>query len=125
MTPKVHTESSSVDRAQYVPADVVAVSVVEVGPGGMAFMGEWVLDRSSGRVGEDADALQLHYYRLIAPGDEKRGFFTAGDHHEASVHESDQTEAARERFLESSREILEQASRGGALLLPVGAGHAP
>jgi len=114
-----------VDRTQYIPADVVAASAVEVGPGGMAFMGEWVLDRSWGGVGEDADATQLHYYRLIAPGDENRGFFTAGDHHEASVHESDQTEAARERFLESSREILEQANWGGALLLPAGADHAP
>ena len=74
-------------------------------------MGEFIVDTSTSF--EDADDLQLHYFRLISPGVEDRskffGLFSGDYHYTGTLHKVNQDEEARERFLAKTRENLGEA----------------
>ena len=100
----------------YLPSALIEKTVVTLGQGEVAFIGEIVLDKTSW---EDADDVQLHYYRLLAPGHRDMNFLVkafSGQHHDAGTeHELDQGQATRKRFLEhSQRELADHQAEGSS-----------
>lgn len=96
------------DYATYFSRDLVKATEVNVEPGRIVFMGEFIVDMSTRF--EDADDVQLHYLRLISPGVEDRskllGLLSGNYHYTGTLHEVNQDEEARERFFATSRENL-------------------
>jgi hypothetical protein len=92
----------------YFSRDLVKATEVIVEPGRIVFMGEFIVDTSTSF--EDADDIQLHYRKWTSPGAEDRSTFVGsmmGDnHYTATLHEVNQDEEARERFLVTTRENL-------------------
>ncbi len=92
----------------YFSRDLVKATEVTVEPGRIVFMGEFIVDTSTSF--EDADDVQSHYLRLISPGVEGRSTFWGsmmGDnHYTGTLHEVNQDEEARDRFLATTRENL-------------------
>jgi hypothetical protein len=89
-------------------------------------MGEIVLDKTDW---EAADGVQLHYYRLLAPGHKDLNFLMkafSGQRHDAGIeHELDQGRATRRRFLEHSQRELAAADWGSIFQNLVGSGPPP
>ena len=99
------------DYSTYFSRDLVKATEVAVEPGRIVFMGEFIVDTSTSF--EDADDLQLHYFRLISPGVEDRskffGLFSGDYHYTGTLHKMNQDEEARERFLVKTRKNLGEA----------------
>ncbi len=118
--------SASSSRAviYYLPEALIEKTIVSVGSGDWAFIGDVVLDKAEW---EDADEVQRYYYGVLAPGYEDLNWFERwmmhnGEGHYAVVEESlDQGEGSLARFLETSRELAGE-EWAGALLSPVAAG---
>ncbi|MBW1686889.1 MAG: hypothetical protein JRS35_17700 [Deltaproteobacteria bacterium] len=106
----------------YFPRTLVDKTAVTVDQGEMAFMGEISLDKTDW---EAADDVQLHYYRLLAPGHKDLNFLMkafSGQRHDAGIeHELDQDQATRRRFLEHSQHALTDTWED-VVLNPVGSG---
>ena len=92
----------------YFPHDLVKATEVFVEPGRIVFMGEFIFDTSTSF--KDADDIQLHYVRLICPRCEDRNklfrLMSTDQHFTATLHEVNQDEEARERFLAITSENL-------------------
>ncbi len=92
----------------YFPRDLVEATEVIVEPGRIVFMGELIFDTSTSF--KDADDIQLHYLRFICPRCEDRsklrGWMSPDQHYTATLHEVNQDEEARERFLATISENL-------------------
>jgi hypothetical protein len=99
------------DYTTYFSRDLVKATEVTVEPGKIVFMGEVIVDTSTSF--EDADDIQSHYFRLISPGVEDRNKFLglmSGDYHyTGTLHEVNQDDEAREKFLATIRENLGEA----------------
>ena len=97
--------------ATYFSEELIRKTLTTVKTGEIAFMGGFVVDTNLSF--EEADDVQMHYYRLLAPGDEDRGFLSmafSGDYHyRGSLKAARQDESAREAFLESGRGKLVEA----------------
>jgi hypothetical protein len=106
----------------YLPTTLIDKTAVTVGQGEVAFIGEIVLDKTDW---EAADDVQLHYYRLLAPGHKDLNFLMkalSGQRHDAGIeHELDQGQATRRRFLEHSQHALTDTWED-VVLTPVGSG---
>lgn len=63
------------DELTYLPELVVSHTVIRVEPGTAAFMGDYVLGREL--FFDAADETQLHYYRLLQPGEASGGLVGA------------------------------------------------
>ena len=91
----------------YFSRDLVKATEVTVEPGRIVFMGEFIVDTSSFK---DADDVQSHYDRLISPDLEGRSVSWQVRmgvlHYTGTLHEVNQDEEARERFLATTRENL-------------------
>jgi len=87
----------------YFPEEMIRQTEVIVPAGGIAFMGEYVVDQSVGLKG--ADPTQLHFYSRFGDGDEDEGLLEnafGGDYHyRGALHESTQDEEARADFREA------------------------
>jgi hypothetical protein len=96
------------DYTTYFSRDLVEATEVTVEPGRIVFMGELIVDTSTSF--EDADDVQMHYFRLISPGVEDRNKFLglmSGDYHyTGSLHEVKADDEAQEKFLATTRENL-------------------
>ena len=92
----------------YFPRDLVEATEVIVEPGRIVFMGELIFDTSTSF--KDADDMQLHYLRFICPRCEDRSklfrWMSPDQHYTATLHEVNQDEEARERFLATISENL-------------------
>ncbi len=91
----------------YFSRDLVKATEVTVEPGRIVVMGEFKVDTSDFK---DADDVQSHYLRLISPGLEGKSTWAQvrmGVHYyTGTLHEVNQDEEARERFLATTRENL-------------------
>jgi hypothetical protein len=109
----------------YLSKDLIQKTLVEVRPSSVVFMGEFVVEPLGGMKG--ADEAQLHYYRLLEPGAENRGFFRTllfgggSSANRGTEFESDQSEEAKRRFLEAARPQLEKSGWLRILRNPVDA----
>ncbi len=107
----VTVSSGDTDYTTYFSRDLVKATEVTVEPGKIVFMGEVNVDTSTSF--EDADDIQSHYFRLISPGVEDRNKFLglmSGDYHyTGTLHEVNQDDEAREKFLATTRENLGEA----------------
>jgi hypothetical protein len=91
------------DYATYFPKELIKLTEVTVKPGSVVFMGEFIVDQSVGLKG--CDDVQLHYYRLLAPGAENRIMF--GDYHyRGSLYRAHQDKAAYDQYLIKAKEHL-------------------
>ncbi len=99
------------DYTTYFSRDLVKATEVNVEPGRIVFMGEVIVDTSTSF--EDADDVQSHYFRLISPGVEDRnkflGLMSGAYHYTGTLHEVNQDDEAREKFLVTTRENLSEA----------------
>jgi hypothetical protein len=99
-----------IERITLLPGDAIQATLVEVKPGRVAFMGEWILsDPSLKEIGDDddADAAQRHYFRLM----EAEGLGTS--HRRGFDPESDRSDAAWAAFLPHARKRLADAGWSG------------
>jgi hypothetical protein len=117
------TPTHSNSFTAYLPEALIEKSAVTVGRAEAAFIGEIVLDKTSW---EAADEVQLHYYRLLAPGHKDSNFLAkalSGQRHDAGIeHELAQGQAARRRFLEHSQREVADAAWGTVFRHPVASG---
>jgi hypothetical protein len=108
----------------YLPKALIEKTIVSVGSGDWAFIGDVVLDKNDW---EGADEIQRYYFGVLAPGYEDLNWFQKwmmhdGEGHYAVVEESlDQGEESLARFLENSRKLAGE-EWVDALLSPVAAG---
>jgi hypothetical protein len=103
------------ESVTFFPASVVQGTFIEVRPGSVAFMGAWVLSTPwSPGIGDDADAVQSHYSRLM----EHQGIGTS--HRLGSEQESDRSDAALFEFLPYARKRL--AGKGWSRIIDDSAG---
>lgn len=101
-----------IERITLLPGDAIQATLVEVKPGSVAFMGEWILsDPWLKEIGDDddADAAQRHYFRLM----EATGLGTS--HHRGFDPESDRSDAAWLAFLPHARKRLVDAGWSGII----------
>ena len=114
--------SSTNTFTTYLPRRLIEKTAVTVGAGQMAFIGDLILDTS--RDWDSADAEQLRYYRLLAPGHEDKSFIAkvfsgSGIHRRGIEHEVDQGGEARSRFLAYSGGEFSGVGWEGVLRDPV------
>jgi len=115
---------AAVGKTTYFPDQVIRQTIVEVPPGGTAFMGDFILDTSLGLGG--ADPTQ-HYYRARITPDQQSGIkvnslFSSTAIYRGSPHQADQSPGATDRFLAYSREMLDA---GGWTVAPGSVATAP
>ena len=105
----------------YLSEKLIRASVVEVKPATVAFMGEFIVDSSIGV--EGADPAQAHYYRLLEPGAETRSAFAtlmSGEQaYRAADYQSDHSNIAQQKFLDYTRQAIEEAGWTSVLQNPV------
>ena len=104
----------SVGRTNYTTffsEELIKQTEVTVGPASIAFAGEFVIDTTVGLKG--AEDVQLHYFRLLAPGAENRSglaaIFSGDYHYRGSLHDVRKDQEATQRFLKKTREYLGEA----------------
>jgi len=99
------------DYTTYFSRDLVTATEVTVEPGRIVFMGEFIVDTSTSF--KDTDDVQRHYFRLFSPGVEDRNEFLglmSGDYHyTGTLHEVNQDDEARQKFVATTRENLGEA----------------
>jgi len=89
------------ESVTFFPAEMIEATLIEVKPGGVAFMGAWVLSTPwSPGIGDGADPAQSHYFRLM----KEQGIGTA--HRLGSPQQSDRSDAALLEFLPYARKRL-------------------
>ncbi len=103
--------SSSSAFITYLPEALIEKTIVSVGSGDWAFIGDVVLDKADW---EGADEVQRYYYRALK-------LLHAGGNNVGVEESLDQSEESLARFLETSRELAGE-EWAGALLSPVAAG---
>ncbi|MSR61207.1 MAG: hypothetical protein EXS08_02000 [Planctomycetes bacterium] len=95
----------------YFPENMIRETRVTVGPGQIAFMGNFTVDQDVGL--KDADPTQHAYYARFGGGDENENFLMnalGGDYHyRGTLHESDHAAAAQADFRESANSHLSEA----------------
>jgi hypothetical protein len=88
--------------------EIIKLTEVSVRPGAFAFIGDYVIDQSTGF--KEADDAQLHYLQLIAPG-AKTGYlsmaFSGSNYYKGSLHEHKRDEQAKKQFLTNALEHLQ------------------
>jgi hypothetical protein len=101
-----------VEDVTLLPENAIQGTLVEVKPGSVAFMGEWVLSKPwLKEIGgdDDADAAQRHYFRLM----EVQGIGTS--HHRGSEPKSDRSDGAWLAFLPHARKRLADTGWSGII----------
>jgi len=96
-------------------------TIIRVEPGSAAFMGDYVLDRSSSF--DAADEMQLHYYQLLQPGEENAGLidllFAERIGYCSTLNEEDRGPIALGRFVNRAGSRLGEAGWSRALAHPL------
>jgi hypothetical protein len=111
----------TVDMVTYMPEAVITHTIVDVKPGTAAFMGEFVIDQHTDF--EEADELQLHYYRLMQPGNEGKSVltqaFSGNEGYCGELEQEDRSANALNRFLKEVGPRLDKAGWSNAVAHPV------
>jgi len=94
----------------YLPGNLIDLTIVEVNPGEIAFIGEIELKLAKM---EDSDPAQSHYYELFAPGHGSKGVFAksldATKHHRGTRVDFARDADADRRFLERTKTLFTDA----------------
>jgi hypothetical protein len=94
----------------YLPGNLIDLTIVEVNPGEIAFIGE--IELKLVKI-EDADPAQSHYYELFAPGHGSKGVFAKSldvtKHHRGTRVDFSRDADAERRFLERTKTLFTDA----------------
>ena len=105
------------DALTYLPDAVVSHTIVRVDPGTTAFMGDFVLDQSSGL--EGADEIQRHYFNLLQPGQEGNSaftqFFSGAVGYRGQLKEESRGAEAVSRFMQRAGSRVDEAGWSRAM----------
>jgi hypothetical protein len=85
--------------------DIIELAQKDVQPGKMVFMGEYIINQSSG-ISDDADDAQLHYIQIIAPGESTGwlgGVFSGQNYYEGSLNEEKCDKQTEYMFLKNAK----------------------
>lgn len=97
----------------YFSKELIEATKVDVAKGEIAFMGSYVVKQSVGL--KDAEPIQNHYAKLLAPGSSKSGFghLLSGDYHyRGVVNEAKRDSDARTEFLRKAKDDLAEGGWG-------------
>ncbi len=107
----VSVHIGSTEYATYFDEKLIALTEIDVTSGSFGFMGDFEVDTTTSF--KEADATQLYFYRLLAPGHENASYLEevlSGDYQYCgSHHETEETEAATAAFRKSAKKRLSEA----------------
>lgn len=105
------------DALTYLPDAVVSRTIVRVEPGTTAFMGDFLLDQSTGL--EGADEIQRHYFNVLQPGQEGNSaltqFFSGAVGYRGQLKQENRGAEALNRFMKRAGSRVDEAGWARAM----------